>query len=262
MSGAGRLALINKSYDMIYSMQAQERLHTRVTRILARQVMLNDSADKPLAFPREADLSRQLGVSRTVLRESMKVLVDKGMVEMKPRAGTRARPSSQWRLLDPDVLAWQAELRATPDFLRNLCEVRLAIEPTAAGFAAVRATDEEISRLASCVERRARPGMKVEELTDLDLEFHSALVDAGHNSLLSQLSAIIRTPIRIALAAASRFASTAELGLEAHQELLNCLRRRDPIAARRAADEVVGLAMLAVEKVIHSQSRPSRNSRR
>jgi len=236
-------------------MLAPERLHTRITRILAHQVIRNDPSNKPVSFPKEADLSRQLGVSRTVLRESMKVLADKGMVEMKPRAGTRSRPSSQWRLLDPDVLAWQAELHATPEFLRNLCEVRLAIEPTAAGFAAVRATEEEIGRLALCVERRARPGIKVEELTDLDLEFHSALVDAGHNPLLSQLSAIIRKPIRIALAAASRFASTAELGLEAHQALLHCLRRRDPLAARRAADEVVGLAMLAVEKVIQSQNR-------
>jgi DNA-binding FadR family transcriptional regulator len=250
---------------MIYCMSAltaplepAERLHTRITRLLAHQIILHDPTGQALEFPKETDLCLRLGVSRTVLRESMKVLTDKRMVEMKPRAGTRSRPSAQWRLLDPDVLAWQAELLPTPEFLRNLCEVRLAIEPTAAGFAAIRATNEEIQRLSQCVERRTRPGILVEELTDLDLEFHSALVDSCHNPLLSQLSAIIRTPIRLALAATSRFASTAELGLDAHLALIDCLHRRDPLAARRAADEVVGLAMLAVEKVIKARSRQRR----
>ncbi len=223
----------------------------RVTRLLARRVLLNERARRPLLFPREADLCVELGVSRTVLRESMKVLIDKGMVEMKPRAGTRARPRSEWRLLDPDILAWQAEIDPSPEFLRHLCEVRLAIEPT------VRATQSEIARLRDCLERRRRPGIRPSELIDLDLEFHSALVEAGHNPLLRQLSAAIRSPIRIALGASARFASTTELGLDAHEALLACLSRHDPLSARRAADEVVGLAMLAVEKFIRSKRRHS-----
>ena len=85
-----------------------ERLHARIVRALARQVLLAEQKPEPLAFPKEDELGRQLGVSRTILRESMKVLADKGMVEMKPRAGTPARPRSQWRLLDPDILLWQA----------------------------------------------------------------------------------------------------------------------------------------------------------
>lgn len=239
---------------------ASERLTTRVTRILAHRVIEHSQEGRPLVFPKEADLCLELGVSRTVLRESMKVLADKGMVEMKPRAGTRARPAACWRMLDPDVLAWQAELSPPPEFLRHLCEVRLAIEPTAAGFAAVRATSADLERLDSCLARRRRPGIRIAELTELDLEFHSALVDAGHNPLLSHLSAAIRTPIRIAFAATLNFASTVELGLEAHEALLECLRRGDPLAARRAADEVVGFAMLAVEKVIRSQHRRNRKS--
>lgn len=239
---------------------APDRLTTRVTRILAGRVMDQDRRGRPLVFPKEADLCLELGVSRTVIRESMKVLADKGMVEIKPRAGTRARPRSDWRLLDPDILAWQAESHPSAEFLRGLCEVRLAIEPTAAGFAAVRASSADLERLESCLCRRRRPGITPGELTDLDLEFHAALVEAGHSPLLSQLSAAIRAPIRIAFAATARFASTVELGLEAHETLLRCLRRRDPAAARRAADEVVGFAMLAAEKAIRSQSRRSRKS--
>ena len=102
---------------------APDRLTTRVTRILAGRVMDQDRRGRPLVFPKEADLCLELGVSRTVIRESMKVLADKGMVEIKPRAGTRARPRSHWRLLDPDILAWQAESHPSAEFLRGLCEM-------------------------------------------------------------------------------------------------------------------------------------------
>lgn len=237
-----------------------ERLTTRITRLLARQVLENDRSRRPLVFPKEADLCAALGVSRTVLRESMKVLADKGMVEIKPRAGTRARPSSEWRRLDPDLLSWQAEIDPSPEFLRQLCEVRLAIEPTAAGFAAVRASAVELERLEANLIRRRRRGLRPDELTLLDLEFHAALVEAGHNPFLTQLSDAIRTPIRIAFSAAARFSSTVELGLEAHEALLGCLRRGEPLAARRAAEEAVGFAMLAVERVIESKRRRGRQS--
>ncbi len=229
-----------------------EKLHNRVVRTLARRVL--HAEGKVVQFPKEADLSLELGVSRSILRESMKVLVDKGMVEMKPKAGTRSRPRAQWRLLDPDILAWQAEDNPSPEFLRNLCEVRLAIEPTAAGFAAVRATAGEIAVMERCfAERSGCAKLPVERLIELDLELHGAIVEASHNPLLAQLSAIIRPPIRMALGVTAQFASTLNLGLEAHAALLDALRRHDPIAARRAADEVVGFAMVAVEKVIRKR---------
>jgi GntR family galactonate operon transcriptional repressor len=237
-----------------------ERLHTRVTRVLAQRVLESERSREVLLFPKEADLSAQLGVSRSVLRESMKVLADKGMIQMKPRAGTRARPRSEWRLLDHDILAWQAEVDPSFDLLRDLCEVRLAFEPTTAGFAAVRATSAEIDDIERSLEKRAASaGGPIERIVDLELEFHDAIVAASHNPLLVELSAAIRTPIRIALTCTSRFASALELGLDAHRKVLECLRRRDPLATRHAAEEAVGVAMLAVENVI--QKRKSRGRR-
>ncbi len=235
----------------------RERLHTRITEALARRVIQAEQNAEALVFPKEEILCQQLGVSRTVLRESMKVLADKGMIEMKPRAGTRARPRSEWRLLDPDILAWQAEIYVDAAFLRDLCEVRLAIEPTAAGFAAVRATPEEIAKIENSLrEREAKSdSANGEEIIDLDLSFHTAVVAASHNPLLKELSGIIRQPFRIALSITSRFPSTVQLGLEAHHALLSAIRKHDPMAARRAAEEVVGLAMLAVERVIRSRNR-------
>jgi len=100
-------------------------------------------------LPAESELSGDQPVSRTVLRESVKVLAAKGLVEARPKIGTRVRARSDWNLLDPDVLAWRLE--ASPDgvFLRNVVELRRIIEPEAARLAAERATDEEIAALLS-----------------------------------------------------------------------------------------------------------------
>jgi GntR family galactonate operon transcriptional repressor len=234
-------------------------LHSRITQVLARRVIESERDRRLVLFPKEADLCHQLGVSRTILRESMKVLADKGLIEMKPHAGTRSKPRSQWRLLDPDILAWQAEGRPDARFLLDLCEVRLAIEPTAAGFAAVRATEEDLGVIEACLrDREAKAATaNLDEIIDLDLRFHTGVVAASHNPLLEQLCAIIRHPFRTALSYTSRFPSHLKLGLEAHHVLLESLRRHDPLGARRAAEEVVGLAMLAVEEAArHQESHP------
>ncbi|MGO9241236.1 MAG: FadR/GntR family transcriptional regulator [Bryobacteraceae bacterium] len=235
-------------------------LHSRITMQLALRVVESDRAGSIVAFPKEADLCVQLGVSRSILRESMKVLVDKGMVEMKPRAGTHSKPRAAWRLLDPDILSWQAAVGPDAQFARDLCEVRLAIEPTAAGFAAVRATASDLRRIESCLDQRRRAASRsvVERLIDLDLAFQSAVVEGSHNPLLVQLSASIRGPLRVALALSARFPASVRLGLAAHEVLLESLLRHDPLAARHAAEQVVGLAMLAVEERCRSEARSKR----
>lgn len=241
----------------------RDNLHRSVTRILALRIIEADASTGPFTFPNEDELCIQLGVSRTVVRESMKVLADKGMVEMKPRAGTKALPRSRWRLLDPDILAWQSESRLDPAFLRHLCEVRLAIEPTAAGFAALRGTDEDFARIERCYrERKSRAkSLAQEEGIELDLEFHRAVVAASHNPLLDQLSATISAPLRAALAFTSKLPAAVELDLEAYSRLLEALHERDPLAARKASDEIVGLAMLAVEEAIRVQTVAERRNR-
>jgi GntR family transcriptional regulator, galactonate operon transcriptional repressor len=243
---------------------APENLHARVTRMLALRVLEAERASEQLAFPNEAELCQQLGVSRTIVREAVKVLADKGMVEVRPRSGTRARRRSEWNLLDPDILAWQAELQPDGRFLRDLCEVRLAIEPIASGFAALRASTEEILGIERCLEQREAKaaGADLDEAIDLDLQFHAAVVAACHNPLLEQLSAAIRQPFRTALSYTSRLPASEALALGAHRALFEAIGRRDPLKARSAAEEVVGLAMLTVEEVIRLEASQRRKSGR
>ncbi len=234
---------------------APERLHDRVTRILALRILNGERANEQVVFPNEAELCVQLGVSRTIVREAIKVLAAKGMLEVRPRSGTRAKPRSEWNLLDPDVLVWQAELPADPRVLRDICEVRLAIEPVASGFAALRATPEEIAEIERGLERKEATASDRDRAVEADLQFHAAVVTASHNPLLEQLSAVTREPFRAARSYTSRLPAAEELGIVAHRALVDAIRRHDPLAARAAAEEIVGLAMLGVEEAIRSKEK-------
>jgi DNA-binding FadR family transcriptional regulator len=239
-------------------METPGNLHDRVTRTLALQIIESERRSEQIVFPNEADLCKQLGISRSILREAVKVLEDKGLLEVRPRSGTRSKPRMEWRLLDPDVLCWQAETQMDPRLLRDLCEVRLAIEPTASGFAALRATAEEIDFIGSCLEQWEALSNTPDSSTPirLNLEFHEAVVKASHNPLFQQLNASIRQPLRAALSCTLQLPASPALELEAHRSLFQAIQRRDPLAARAASEEIVGFAMLAVEQAIRSAKNP------
>jgi GntR family transcriptional regulator, galactonate operon transcriptional repressor len=250
------VTIVATSFDRL---KAPENLHARVTRALALRVMEGERASTPVIFPNEAGLCEQLGVSRSILREAVKVLVDKGMLEVRPRSGTRSRPRNEWNLLDPDILGWQSALKPDARFLRDLCEVRLAIEPTAAGFAALRAAPEEIDEIRNCLERREGhlQSAEIEQAVDLDLHFQAAVIAASHNPLFQQLNAVIRQPFRTALGYTVRLPAAVALDVAGCRAIYDGIVGRNPLAARAASEETVGLAMIAVEQIIRSLEKSS-----
>ena len=95
------------------------RLHDQVTQALAVRILSGTlAADGPSTT--EMDLCQELGVSRTILREAIKVLSAKGLLEVRPKTGVRVKPKSEWNLLDPTLLMWQTEVGVDEEFVRNL----------------------------------------------------------------------------------------------------------------------------------------------
>ena len=133
--------------------------------------------------------------SRTVLREAIKVLAAKGLVESRPKTGTRVRPRPSWNLLDPDVLAWQREGASPAQFLRKLTEVRRIVEPAAAELAAERASARELAGIEDAYRHMesALSGREVDyHAFDLaGMRFHRAIMRACHNDLLEQMSGVV-----------------------------------------------------------------------
>ena len=137
-------------------------------------------------LPIEQELADSLDVGRNALREAVKVLSGKGLISTAPRAGTRIRPRQDWNLLDPDVLRWHADPdTATRGFMLDLIEVRRIVEPKAAELAAVRATREDVASILSAYEAMATDEADHEERIAADIAFHSAILKASHNDVLT-----------------------------------------------------------------------------
>src|SRR4051812_46223470 len=118
---------------------------------LGKEIVTGYYNDRP--FPTEAELARQHDVSRSVTREAVKMLTAKGLLTARPRKGTTIRPASHWNLFDADVLRWLLERKFSLVLLRQFTELSIAIEPAAAGLAAMAADAEGRAAIGAGYER-------------------------------------------------------------------------------------------------------------
>jgi DNA-binding FadR family transcriptional regulator len=132
-----------------------------------------------------------LDVSRSAYREAVQVLTAKGLVESRPKAGTRVLPRSKWNILDPAILAWAFSGEPDLDFVRDIFELRAIVEPAAAGLAAERRGKTDIRAMKEALARMRRHTLATEEGRAADRDFHDALLCATHNEALMSLSASI-----------------------------------------------------------------------
>lgn len=192
-------------------------------------------------LPGDAELMSRFGVSRTVLREAMKMLAGKGLIQAKARIGTRVRDKASWNLFDPDVLIWHAQSGFDADFLLYLGEMRLALELEAAALASARRTPLQLQQLYGWVEKMGTDGVSREQFVDADLNFHLAVANAAGNPFLRSIS----TLIEVALVALLTISSPADDPLRhqrsvaAHRAIADAIARRDADAARAAMRVVV-----------------------
>jgi DNA-binding FadR family transcriptional regulator len=173
-------------------------------------------------------------VSRTVVREAIKVLAAKGLVESRPKVGTRVRPRRDWNLLDPDVLAWQIEAGPDARFLEQALELRRMIEPAAARLAAERATEPEIAALYEAYEEMVAAGDDLDDFMAPDLRFHSLLLEACGNELLEHMSEIFTAVLRTVFAYSSSSSRSYPRAARRHRAIVKAIEARDPDAAERA----------------------------
>jgi DNA-binding FadR family transcriptional regulator len=173
-------------------------------------------------------------VSRTVVREAIKVLAAKGLVESKPKVGTRVRPRRDWNLLDPDVLAWQIEAGPDAEFLGQALELRRMIEPAAARLAAKRASEEQITALYHFYEAMAAAGNDLDAFMEPDLRFHSLLLEACGNELLEHMSEIFTAVLRTIFAYSSSSSRSFPRAARRHRAIVKAIEARDPAAAELA----------------------------
>ncbi len=228
----------------------RERLHDQVVRSIALRILRTDRGDGP-SLPTEVELTQQLNVSRTVLREAVKVLASKGLVDVGPKRGMRIRPRAAWNLLDPDLLAWQYEAGPDERFFKNLFEVRSIVETAAAERAAERATPADIAAIETAFGQMAATVDEPDAHIAADLEFHAAIVAACQNDLLSAMNTTIGTALRASRLITIQVPGGAAASLPSHRAIVDAIRERAPAGARAAMSRLLNEAEGDLDRVLH-----------
>ncbi|WP_375250938.1 FadR/GntR family transcriptional regulator [Sphingomonas sp.] len=209
-------------------------------------------------LPGEIELAERSGVSRSVIRESLRILSAKGLVESRPKAGTRIRERQAWNLLDPELLRWMFEGAPPVSFVRSLFQLRLIVEPAAAELAAVGRTPAQLARIGHALEEMSVHGLASEAGRAADQTFHAVILEATGNELLVSLSASIAAAVRWTTYFKYRASRIPRDPLPEHQALFNAIARGDAEAARDATMILVRQAQADTEQAIdHEEARPS-----
>jgi DNA-binding FadR family transcriptional regulator len=217
---------------------------------VARQIALQVIVENAVSLPIESELCRTLGVSRTVLREAVKTLSAKGLVEVSPKRGTTVRPREKWNLLDPSVLEWQVAAGLDDElFMRNLCEVRRLLEPEVAALAAERATSEEIEQLYWHLEEMQANINQDDKFITADMKFHGVIFCAARNELLQHIADAIGGALRASRSITVRRAGSSQASVPLHRNVADGIRDRDPMTARAAMILVIAGASRDLHQV-------------
>ena len=210
----------------------RKSMHARIVRDLGMRIV--GGQFKPGdRLPGEAGLLADYEVSRPVLREATRVLVAKGLVVSRQRAGAIVRPRNEWHLLDPDVLYWLIQSQPQAEFVETLLTVRRVFEPATAALAAKVASDAALRGIAEAYEGM-EAATTAAELLEPDLAFHRRIAEATNNDLLAYIGNMLSLALRESIKLSSRLPNTHALSLPRHKAILTALLNRDPLAAHQA----------------------------
>ncbi|MFB7459485.1 MULTISPECIES: FadR/GntR family transcriptional regulator [unclassified Streptomyces] len=214
-------------------------LHGQLVQQLGQMIVSGDlGADRPLV-PEE--IGQRFEVSRTVVRESLRVLEAKGLVSARPNVGTRVRPVSDWNLLDPDIIEWRAFGPQRDDQRRELSELRWTIEPLAARLAAGHGREDIHQRLSDMVEIMGHALGQGDALTfsRADAEFHSLLIQIAGNRMLDHLSGIVSAALQVSGGPVTGCDRPNEASLAQHARIVDAVVAGDGTAAEGAMRQLL-----------------------
>lgn len=177
-------------------------------------------------LPTEPKIQLEFGVSRTAVREAIRVLSAKGLTASRPKIGTRVRPMVDWNMLDPEVLRWQLDQNPTEEFIHALFEMREIIEPAASSRAAERATDAEITALGVAMDGISSEVRGSPEQIKADVKFHMVILEASRNPMLRSVGAMIESALSISFSLGWRTVMAEDAVLQ-HRAVYDAIRARD-----------------------------------
>ncbi|WP_181176203.1 FadR/GntR family transcriptional regulator [Mesorhizobium sp. B2-3-4] len=218
------------------------RVHDSVVNVLGSRI-LGGVYQPGDMLPREEELCAMLGVSRTSVREAVKVLSAKGLVEARRRVGVRVLSRDDWRLLDPVVLSWHPDIQNDGELVSGLVEARRIFEPAAAELAARRATGSDLAAIeAAFNSMRDSIPHDLDGVCRADLAFHRSVIAASHNVVLKGLIGMLEAALSASFRLTNTLMEAQSRALTAHQNVLEAIRLRDTAGARNAMNRLLDIA--------------------
>ncbi len=224
---------------------SKKSLHASAVDTIAEWIVTNRYPAGDV-LPVEADLCEALGVSRTVVREAVKTLAAKGMVAVAPKLGSRVLDERSWHLFDPQVLQWRLAFRDAGNVAEDLVELRLLLEPAAAGLAARRATQSERLEIRRAFESMQATAGEPDAFGLADVRFHGAILLACHNSFLTRLvpliEVLISTTLELYAGKGWNSAHIKRSTLPLHGKVVQAIESGDSVAAEAASKAIISRA--------------------
>jgi len=195
-------------------------------------------------LPKEDDLVTELGVGRSALREGVKMLAGKGLLETRTSAGTRVRAREFWNHLDPDVLRWRFTDSASAQDISTLADLRIALEPGAARLAAETTDRAARARVQQAMTNLWATVDEPEQFIEADLAFHRAVFVAGDNDLLLYIHDAVDVAMRAVRPLHTREIEHNRDTLPNHEKVAAAIARGHHRAAEAAMRDIVEVARM------------------
>ncbi|MFE9425755.1 FadR/GntR family transcriptional regulator [Kitasatospora sp. NPDC006697] len=227
--------------------QPARGLHGQAVEIIGERIISGAYPEGASLYPEQ--IEQELGVSKTVVREALRVLAAKGLIESRQKRGTYVRPRADWSLLDSDLLRWQGRGVPEEGFLENLDEVRSIVEPAGARLAAQRRDAHDLAALDAALDAMAAAGADADAMVEADLLFHRALLAAAHNELLTRMEVVIEAGLRVRDHLVHGADNPAD-AVPIHRAVLDAVRAQDPEAAEQAVQTLLAQATADLHKLI------------
>lgn len=186
------------------------------------------------SLPIEPAICEALGVSRTVVREAVKILLAKGLVSSGPRVGTRVLPTKSWNLYDPQVIGWRLAAGVDDQFLRDVIDLRLAIEPSAAALAAVHASEADLTLIRESYAAMEHAVEHEVGYFDADLRFHTDILRATHNQFFVAFIPTVAAILKVSIQFSVKNRTTVEASLPLHKAVADAVCAGDHEQSARA----------------------------
>jgi DNA-binding FadR family transcriptional regulator len=180
-------------------------------------------------LPKEAELAEKFQVSRIVIREAMKILEDRGMVEVRAGRGTLTVAPTPDRVKESLLQLFRDQPMPTIEDMESMLELRQVLEETSASLAAVRATDEDLIEIENALRGMGEDDGDLKHTIEADLRFHRAVMRAAHNSYLE----LVLDPVMSVFLQQIKL-TNFNTGLDMHRHIFNEIQTRNPIGARQA----------------------------